>query len=85
LFLEIKSMRGFRHRDSKTVYRRIDTLVGEGWIAEKGSRPAKVQGESMLYGLTLKGRAALKLDEKSIEEFLQTNTDGQLLKFLELL
>lgn len=85
VFLEIKSMKGFRHIDSKTVYRRIDALEKEGWIARKGTRPAKVQGDSVLYELTLKGKAALRLYEKSVEEFLQTATDEQLLKFLNIL
>jgi hypothetical protein len=43
-----------------------------------------VQGESILYELTLKGKAAIKLDEKNIEEFLKTATDDQLEKFINL-
>jgi hypothetical protein len=42
-----------------------------------------VQGESILYEVTLKGKAALKIDQKSIEDFLKTATDEQLLKFIE--
>ena len=61
----------------------MEALNQEGWIAQKGTRPAKVQGESLLYELTLKGKAALKLDQKSIEDFLRTATDEQLLKFIE--
>jgi hypothetical protein len=77
-------MKGFRHRDSKTIYRRIDALAMDGWIAQNGARPAKVQGNSVLYMLTLKGKAALKLDEKSIEEFLKTATNDKLSKFIDL-
>lgn len=84
LFLKIKSSKGFRHRDSKTVYRRIYALETDGWICQKGTRPAKVQGDSVLYELTMKGKAALKLDKKSMEEFLKTATDEQLSKFIEL-
>jgi DNA-binding PadR family transcriptional regulator len=69
VFLEIRSIKGFKHEDSKTIYRRIEALNKEGWIAQKGTKPAKVQGESILYGLTLKGKAALRLDETNIEEF----------------
>jgi DNA-binding PadR family transcriptional regulator len=83
VFLEIRNIKGFKHEDSKTIYRRMETLIEEGWIAQKGTRPAKVQGESILYELTLKGKAALRLDKKSMEEFLQTATDEQLLKFIE--
>ena len=84
LFLEIRSMKGFRHKDSKTIYRRIESLAEEGWIAKNGTRPGKVQGASVLYELTLKGKAAIKLDEKNIERFLKTATEEQLTKFLDL-
>ena len=59
-------------------------LGKEGWIVQKGTRPAKVQGDSIQYGLTLKGQAALRLDEKSIEDFLKTATEEQLVKFIDL-
>ena len=78
-------MKGFRHIDSKTVYRRIDALDKESWIAQKGTRPAKVHGDSILYELTLKGKAALKLDKKNIEDFLKTATNEQLANFIDLL
>jgi DNA-binding PadR family transcriptional regulator len=84
IFLEIRKIKGFKHEDSKTIYRRIGALNKEGWIVQKGVRPAKVQGESILFELTLKGRAALKLDEKSVEEFLRTATKVQLLTFIDL-
>lgn len=84
VFLEIRKIKGFKHEDSKTVYRRMEALNQEGWIAQKGTRPGKVRGESMLYELTAKGEAALKLDEKSVEEFLNTATNEQLIKFIDL-
>jgi DNA-binding PadR family transcriptional regulator len=82
--LEIRKIKGFKHEDSKTVYRRIEALNRDGWITQKGNRPAKVKGESILYEVTLKGKAALKLYEKSIEAFLETATDEQLAKFIDL-
>jgi DNA-binding PadR family transcriptional regulator len=85
VFLQIRNMKGFRHISSKTVYRRMDALEKGCWIAQNGIRPAKVQGDSALYQLTLKGKAALKLDEKSIEEFLETATEEQLTKFNDLI
>ncbi len=84
VFLEVRKIKGFKHKESKTVYRRIDALDKEGWIVKNGTRPAKVQGESILYQLTLRGKAALKLDEKSIEEFLKTATNDKLEKFIDL-
>ena len=84
VFLEIRKIKGFKHEDSKTIYRRMDALNKECWIRQKGTRSAKVQGESILYGVTLKGKAALKLDEKSMEEFLSTAAEEQLARFLAL-
>ena len=85
VYLQIHSMKGLKRKDSKTIYRRIEVLNQEGWIAHKGTRPAKVQGDSILYELTLKGKAALKLDKKNIEDFLKTATQEQLTKFIDLL
>jgi DNA-binding PadR family transcriptional regulator len=65
VFLQIRRIKGFKHEDSKTVYRRIDALEQEKWIAKNGTRPAKVQGESTLYEITLRGKAAVILDEKT--------------------
>ena len=83
VFLEIRNIKGFKHKDSKTIYRRVDALKEGGWISQQGTRPAKVQGESKLHGLTVKGKAALKLNQKSVDEFLRTATDEQLLKLIE--
>jgi DNA-binding PadR family transcriptional regulator len=84
-YLEITRMKGFRHRTSKTIYRRMDALCSEGWIAVIGARPGKVQGDSMLYEATLKGKAALKLWETNMEEFLKTATPEQLTMFINLM
>ena len=81
---QLKATKGFRGIDSKTVYRRMHALEQEGWIGQKGKRPAKVQGDSAFYELTLKGKAALRIDEKSIEAFLKTATSEQLAKFIDL-
>ena len=81
---QLKATKGFRGIDSKTVYRRMHALEQEGWIGQKGKRPAKVQGDSALYELTLKGKAALRIDEKNIEAFLKTATNEQLARFIDL-
>jgi DNA-binding PadR family transcriptional regulator len=82
---QLKAIKGFKHIDSKTAYRRMDALEQQGLIAQKGTRLGKRGGDKILYELTLRGKAALRLDEKSIEKFLQTATDEQLLKFIDLL
>ena len=61
----------------------MDDLICQGYIAQNGTRPGKVQGESMLYEITQKGIAALKVDK--IEQFLLTATDDQLRKFNDTL
>jgi DNA-binding PadR family transcriptional regulator len=81
---QLKATKGFRGIDSKTVYRRMHALEQEGWIGQRGKRPAKVRGDSALYELTLKGKAALRIDEKGIEAFLETATSEQLAKFIDL-
>ncbi len=82
---QLKAIKGFKYIDSKTAYRRMEALEQEGWIAQKGTRQGKRGGDKILYELTLKGKAALRLDEKSLEEFLRTATDEQLLKFINSL
>jgi DNA-binding PadR family transcriptional regulator len=84
IYKQIHNMKGYKHYDSRTVYRRINALIGEDLIAKVGSRPGQVEGESLLYELTKKGKASLRADEKSMEVFLQTATEEELLKFLDL-
>ena len=80
---QLKAIIDFKRVDSKTAYRRMEALEQQGLIVERGSRVGKRGGDKTLYALTLRGKASLRLDEKSIEEFLRTATDEQLLKFLE--
>ncbi len=70
LYKQIRTIKGYKHVDSKTVYRRIDALKFGRWVEKNGCRPGKVQGESALHILTIKGKVAIRLEEKSIEEFL---------------
>jgi DNA-binding PadR family transcriptional regulator len=81
---QLKVIKGHRHVDSKTTYRRLKALELEGLIAQKGTRLGKRGGDKNLYELTLRGKAALRLDEKSIEDFLQKATEEQLQKFINL-
>jgi DNA-binding PadR family transcriptional regulator len=80
----IRAVKRFKRVDSKTAYRRMAALEQEGFIAEKGTRLGKRGGEKALFKLTLRGKAALKLDKKSLDNFLRTATDEQLAKFLDL-
>ncbi len=83
VWCQITSIKGFRHVNSKTAYRRMDALREEGLLAEKGTRPGKRGGDKILYELTLKGRAVLKA-EINLEKFIRTATNEQLTKFIDL-
>jgi len=85
MYKEIRGMKGFKHIDSRTVYRRMEELENQSWISQKGTRPAQPGWDSTLYELTLGGKAALKLDEKSIDDFLRKATDEQLQKLIDAL
>jgi len=85
IWLSVKSTKGFRHTRYKTVCRRIHTLHQQNWINITGSRATKASGNSPLYTLTLKTKAALKFSEQSIDDYLQKATDEQLSKFIEVL
>jgi hypothetical protein len=56
-----------------------------GWIIRNGIRQTKPSGTSDLFELTLKAKVALKLAEKSLDEFLDDASDCQLTKILEAL
>jgi DNA-binding PadR family transcriptional regulator len=63
----------------------MKALEQQDIISQKGNRATQPGWPSELYELTPRGKAALKLDEKSIEDFLRTATDEQLLKLIDLL
>jgi DNA-binding PadR family transcriptional regulator len=79
--LEVKRVVEFKHADKNTVYRRMDALQKQDLISVVGERPAKPGWPSELYAINPRGRAALKLDKRSIEEFLLTATYEELRKF----
>jgi DNA-binding PadR family transcriptional regulator len=85
MFLEIRQIKGHRHVDPKTVYRRMEALEMQGWIAQKGKRLTQPGWPSELYELTLRGKAALKLDQIFIETFLQNATDEKVQKLIDAL
>ena len=56
VYLQIRHMRGLKHKDFKTIYRCLVTLNQDRWIIQMGTRPAKVKGDSAIYELTKKGK-----------------------------
>jgi DNA-binding PadR family transcriptional regulator len=85
VWLFVKKIKGFRHSDAKTIYRRVGTLEKQGWIAKTGNRKTRPGGISELHEITLKGQAALQLDRINVEEFLNTATNQQLQRLLGVL
>jgi hypothetical protein len=62
----------------------MQALEQQGMDSSERNQTSKTRRGSTLYELTLKGKVALKLDEKGIEDFLRTATHEQLLKFIDL-
>lgn len=85
IWLQVRAIKGFRHTVYKTVCRRIQALERQHWIVQKGTRPTQPGWDSDLYELTLRGKAALKLDEQNIDTFLQTAREEQLLLLITAL
>ena len=73
------------HTDFRTVERRMKALEEQSWIEQKGTRPAKPGWDSILYKITVRGRAALKLGDLDIEAFLETAQDRQLIELINVL
>ena len=84
VFHVLRKTKGFRGATSKTVCRRMDALNEEGYIAPSGKRPSAVQGECILYKTTRKGLAALRMDCRSGDEFLDTASEEELADFLRI-
>lgn len=70
--------------ERKTVYDRVDALSKEGYLIQRGTRPTQPGWPSELYELTRKGKAALKADKKSMDQFLATATEEELQKFIDI-
>ena len=82
-FLAVKRVKGFRNKRSGTVGSRMNALSKEAYIAKIGTRPSKVEGECDIYAITRKGKAALRLDNKSGDKFLDSATDKEFDNFLD--
>ena len=84
VFHVLRITKGFRGVTSKTVCRRMDALSEEGYIAPNGTRPGTVQGECILYKTTRKGLAALRMDRRSGDDFLDKASEEELAEFLRI-
>ena len=60
----------------------MKALSEGGYITSIGTRPSQVQGECEMYEITNKGKAALRFDKRSNDEFLDTANNQELSTFL---
>jgi DNA-binding PadR family transcriptional regulator len=77
-------IKDFGQTERKTVYERVDALSQEGYIIQKGTRLTQPGWPSELFELTRKGKAALKADKKSMDQFLATASEEELQKFIDI-
>ncbi|MCW4009162.1 MAG: hypothetical protein NWF05_00890 [Candidatus Bathyarchaeota archaeon] len=85
MYLEIRKVKGFRHIKRQNVDRRIKALHEQYWLKIDRVKPAKAHFLSPVYKLTIRAIAAMELNKKNLNEFLQTAPDEQLQKLSEVL
>ena len=79
--LKVRQVKKSRHMDKNIVFRRMDALRKINMIDIVGERPTQPGWASELYAITERGKTALKLDKRNIEEFLLTADYEELHKF----
>jgi DNA-binding PadR family transcriptional regulator len=77
-------IKDFGQIERKTIYCRVEALSQEGYIIQRGTRPTQPGWPSELFELTLKGKAALKADKKSMDQFFATASEEELQKFIDI-
>lgn len=77
-------IKDFGQTERKTIYYRVEALSQEGYIIQRGTRPTQPGWPSELFELTLKGKAALKADKKSMDQFFATASEEELQKFIDI-
>jgi DNA-binding PadR family transcriptional regulator len=74
----------FGGTDRNSVNERIEALAQGDYITQTGTRPTKSGRASGIFELTERGKAALKADKKSMNEFIETESKEVLRKFNEI-
>ncbi len=85
IYKELRHLKEFRHVDYRTVTRRIQALLREKWIDERGSKLTQPGWDSIIYGLTVRAEAALALDKINLDSFLETVSDDQIQRLIDSL
>lgn len=74
----------FGGTERKSVNERVEALAQDGYVIQRGTRPTKAGRVSGLFELTEKGKAVLKADKKSLDEFFATGSEEVFRKFNEI-
>lgn len=80
----VKMTKGYGRTEKKTIQDRVDALFEQGYVAKNGTRPTKPGWPSDLFEITRKGKAALKADKKTMDQFLETASEEELQKFIDI-
>jgi hypothetical protein len=74
----------FGGTERNSVNERVEALAQGGYVIQRGTRPTRAGRVSDLFELTEKGRAVLKADKKSLDEFFATGSEEAFRKFNEI-
>ena len=85
IYLEVRRVKGFKHRKYQAIDRRLKILYEQGWLILDGAKKTKPGTEAPLYSLSSKGPAALEMDKVSREWFLSDASDELQKRMTELL
>lgn len=85
IYLEVRRVKGFKHRKYQAVDRRLKMLYEQGWLVLDGAKKTKPGTEAPLYSLSSNGPTALEMDKVSREWFLSDASDELQSRMTELL
>ena len=84
-YLEVRRVRGFRHKKYQIVDRRMKKLLEQGWLILEGTKKTQPGTDAPLYRLSNKGYNALDLDKVSMDRFLSEANEELQLEMTKLL
>jgi hypothetical protein len=85
IYLEVRRVKGFKHKKYQAVDRRLKKLYEEGWLIIDGTKKTKPGTEAPIYRLSSNGPTALEMDKVSRERFLSDASDKLQARMTELL
>ena len=83
---EVRTIRGFKRKGKQNIARRVKALSSQYWLEIEGTRPIRPHFSlTPLYKLSVRGKAALELNKKELNIFLQTAPEDNLRKLIDAL